>query len=82
MFRQHRFSCYYQQCKQSRTKLNELFLIFSVLSILYYLAYTDDDGSLIYVVETSSFEIYSGFIFSPHVQQALFFLPMSNNKFN
>ena len=33
---------------------------------MYCLAYTADDDSWIYVVETSGFEIYSGFIFPPY----------------
>ena len=34
-------------------------------TVLYCLAYPAEDDSSIYVVETSSFKIYNGFIFSP-----------------
>ena len=40
-------------------------VIISSVCVLYCLAYTADDDSWIYVVEMSSFEIYSGFIFPP-----------------
>ena len=48
-----------------KTLKDSVFVTIYLLLVLYCLAYTADDDSLIYVVETFSFQNYSGLIFPP-----------------